>query len=171
MKTFKQFVSEELDFRVKVDGLPDMYVKADTPSQVKMNLRKIVKKPDMIQSVERVTKSDVRKVFRDKASGKDEMQEGYNDDIHRKYISDAVHEYVPKNDPKHNKIVNYLHKAKNFGNKTMDELETHAQISTGSARRITKAVADHMKANFGTPSKTQTQAQRVDRYLKQKWVK
>jgi hypothetical protein len=74
MKTFRQFL-EELDFRVKVDGLPDMFVKANSPGEVKMNLRKIVKKPDMIQSVEKVTRSDVRKVFRDKASGKEETEE------------------------------------------------------------------------------------------------
>ena len=74
MKSFKEFL-EEADYRVKVDGLPDMFVKASNPSEVKMNLRKIVKKPDMIQSVERVTRNDVRKVFRDKASGKEEMEE------------------------------------------------------------------------------------------------
>jgi hypothetical protein len=74
MRTFKQFL-EELDFRVKVDGLPDMFVKANNQSEVKVNLRKIVKKPDMIQSVERVTRNDVRKVFRDKAAGKEEVEE------------------------------------------------------------------------------------------------
>jgi hypothetical protein len=168
---YPSMYGEEMDYKVSVDGLPDMYVKGDSPSQVKANLRKIVKKPDMIQSVDRVTKAMLAKIFRDKAMGKKELEEGYNDEIHRKYISDAVHEYVSKDDPKHDKIVDHLHKAKNYGNKTMDSLEAHAGISTGSARRITKAVADHMKANFGSPSKTQTQAQRVDRYLKQKWVK
>jgi uncharacterized protein YajQ (UPF0234 family) len=99
------------------------------------------------------------------------MNEGYNDPVHREYISDVVHEYVPKDDAKHDKIVDHLHQAKNYGNKTSDSLESHAGISTGSAKRITKAVADHMKANFGAPGKPQTQAQRVDSYLKQKWVK
>ena len=98
------------------------------------------------------------------------LEEGYNDPVHRKAISDVVHDFIPKSDDKHDKIVDHLHKAKNYGNKTMDSLESHAGISTGSARRITKAVSDHMKANFGSPNKTQTQAQRVDRYLKQKWV-
>lgn len=99
------------------------------------------------------------------------LNEGYNDDVHRKYISDAVHDFVPKNDPRHDKIVDHLHKAKNFGTKTKDELEAVGSVSTGTAHRITKAVSDHLKANFGSPNKTQTQAQRVDRYLKQKWVK
>jgi hypothetical protein len=215
-------LKEELDFKVKVDGLPDLYVNGDSPSQVKMNLRKIVKKPDMIQSVDRITQATLKKILRDKVAGKEEMEEssfvakaahakiagdetfklkgsddahpvtikhhharkikkavseeaeleeGYNDPVHRKSISDVVHEYVSKDDPKHNKIVDHLHKATNYGNKTMDSLESESGISTGSARRITKAVADHMKANFGSPSKTQTQSQRVGAYLKQKWVK
>lgn len=74
MKSFKQFM-EEVDYRVSVEGLPDMYVKAKSPSEVKASLRKIVKKPDMIQSIERVTKSDIKKVFRDKAAGKEETEE------------------------------------------------------------------------------------------------
>jgi hypothetical protein len=273
-------IKEELDFKVSVDGLPDMYVKGNSPAEVKTNLRKVIKKPDSIQSVDRVTQAMLKKIFRNKAMGKEEIeeeslqeaqkfgkkigevngyhihdlgadtqhkskrflayanhygwisharatrkeaedeakklptskteiksksdqerddwretqkqriqsgeirkavmsrkmnkeeiQEGYNDPIHRKYISDAVHEYVSKTDEKHDKIVDHLHKAKNFGNKTSDSLESHAGISTGAAKRITKAVSDHLKANFGSPSKTQTQSQRVDRYLKQKWVK
>ena len=50
MKSFKQFM-EETDYRVSVEGLPDMYVRAKSPSEVRVNLRKIVKKPEMIQSV------------------------------------------------------------------------------------------------------------------------
>lgn len=66
---------EELDFKVSVDGLPDMYVKANSPSEVKANLRKVVKKPDSIRSVDRVTRNMVRKVFRDKAAGKEGDEE------------------------------------------------------------------------------------------------
>jgi hypothetical protein len=98
------------------------------------------------------------------------INEGYNDPIHREYISNEVHRFFPKDDPKHNKIVDHLHKAKNFGRKTFETLETEAGISLGSAMRITKSVADHLKTNFGSPNKTQTQAQRVDRYLKQKHI-
>ena len=74
MKSFKQFM-EETDYRVSVEGLPDMYVRAKSPSEVRVNLRKIVKKPEMIQSVERVTRADIKKVFRDKATGKEETEE------------------------------------------------------------------------------------------------
>lgn len=74
MKSFKQFI-EEMDYRVSVEGLPDMYVKANSPGEVKSSLRKIVKKPDMIRSIERVTQSDIKKIFRDKASGKERAEE------------------------------------------------------------------------------------------------
>jgi hypothetical protein len=74
MKSFKQFM-EQMDYRVSVDGLPDMYVKANSPSEVRVNLRKVVKKPEMIQSVERVTRADIKKIFRDKATGKEETEE------------------------------------------------------------------------------------------------
>ena len=65
----------------------------------------------MIKGVERVEKATLQKIFRDKAAGKEEVTEGYNDPIHRKYISDTVHDYVAKDDPKHEKIVDHLHKA------------------------------------------------------------
>lgn len=163
-------LKEETDYKVTVDGLPDMYVKADNPSEVKANLRKVVKNPEMIRNVERIAKSSLQKMFRDKAAGKEEVTEGYNDPIHRKYISDTVHEYVSKDDPKHDKIVDHLHKAKNFGSKTVDSLSDHAGISLGAANAITKEVASNLKANFGTAQKTQTQAQRINAYLKQKQI-
>jgi hypothetical protein len=166
-----KYVKEDMDYAVDIEGLPKMYVKGKSPMDVKAILRKVIKKPDMIQNVERTTKAELRKAFMLKAQGKDELEEGYNDPIHREYVSDAVHRFVPKDDPKHDKIVDHLHKAKNYGSKTYDSLETEAGISIGSAIRITKAVADHMKTNFGSPNKTQTQAQRIDKYLKQKWVK
>jgi hypothetical protein len=239
----KKSVEEETDYKVTVDGLPDMYVKADSPSAVKNSLRKVVKNTEMIKNVERIAKASLQKMFRDKAAGKEEvseeveldeakyvkttpghlqrtadkigatwdkekqsyfklgsrigytklksrpgesysydhfihsklkeetdLEEGYNDPIHRKYISDTVHEYISKDDPKHDKIVDHLHKAKNFGTKTKDDLETATGISTGAAHRITKAVADNLKVNFGSPNKTQTQAQRIGAYLKQKQI-
>lgn len=63
---------EETDYKVSVEGLPDMYVKANNPGEVKTNLRKIVKNPEMIKSVDRVTQSLLQKIFRDKAAGKEE---------------------------------------------------------------------------------------------------
>lgn len=66
---------EETDFEVDVEGLPKMYVKANNPSEVKTNLRKVVKNPEMIRGIERVAKASLQKIFRDKAMGKDEVSE------------------------------------------------------------------------------------------------
>ena len=62
---------EETTFEVEVEGLPTMYVKAASPGEVKANLRKIVKQPSMITGVSRVTDAEMKKVFRDKAQGRD----------------------------------------------------------------------------------------------------
>lgn len=102
---------------------------------------------------------------------KEQIDEGYNDPVHRKHISEVVSKFVPKNDPRHDIIVDHLYNAKNFGSKTKDELETKAGISLGSAHAITKAVSDHMKTNFGTPNRTQTQGERIQAHLKDKQIR
>lgn len=66
---------EETDYEVDVEGLPKMFVKANSPAEVKNNLRKVVKNPEMIRGVERVAKATLQKIFRDKAAGKDEVKE------------------------------------------------------------------------------------------------
>lgn len=68
-------LDEEQDYKVSVEGLPDMYVKGNSPSEVKATLRKVVKKPDMVRSVDRVTQSMLKKIFRDKAAGKEDLDE------------------------------------------------------------------------------------------------
>ena len=66
---------EETDYEVEVEGLPTMYLKGNSPSEVKAGLRKVVKNPDMIKGIERMTKTSLQKIFRAKASGKDETEE------------------------------------------------------------------------------------------------
>jgi hypothetical protein len=86
-------VSEELDFKVSVDGLPDIYVKGNSPSEVKTNLRKVIKKPDSIQSVDRVTQAMLKKIFRDKAMGKEEIEEETEVD-ESSFVAKAAHAKV-----------------------------------------------------------------------------
>jgi len=62
-------VNEEMMFRVSVDGLPDMIMLGRSPGDVKNQLRKIVKQPSMITDVERMSKADVKKRYRDMAKG------------------------------------------------------------------------------------------------------
>jgi len=70
MKTFKSFY-EEMTFKVEVDGLPALFMSGNSPGEVKSHLRKLIKQPSMIKSVERQTKHDVKKMYRAKAQGKE----------------------------------------------------------------------------------------------------
>lgn len=69
MKKFKSFY-EEMTFKVEVEGLPALFMSGNSPGQVKNHLRKLIKQPSMIKSVERKTKHDVKKMYRAKAQGK-----------------------------------------------------------------------------------------------------
>ena len=60
----------------RIEGLPDMIMVRRSPSDIKQQLRKIVKQPSMINSVDRMPKSQVRKMYRDLAGGKD-IDENY----------------------------------------------------------------------------------------------
>ena len=79
MKTFKSFY-EEMTFKVEVEGLPALFMTGNSPGQVKNHLRKLIKQPSMIKSVERKTKHDVKKMYRAKAQGKD-VAEGTLDEL------------------------------------------------------------------------------------------
>lgn len=68
-------MKEATNFAVSIEGLPDMFMTADSPGMLKQTLRKIVKQPSMIQSVKRVTDAMVKKTFRLKAQGRDEESE------------------------------------------------------------------------------------------------
>jgi hypothetical protein len=79
MKKFKSFY-EEMTFKVEVEGLPALFMTGNSPGQVKNHLRKLIKQPSMIKSVERKTKHDVKKMYRAKAQGK-EVAEGTLDEL------------------------------------------------------------------------------------------
>jgi len=74
-------LGEETTFEVEVEGLPTMYVKAKSPGEVKANLRKIVKQPSMITGVSRVTDAEMKKVFRDKAQGREKDDDDLDEAI------------------------------------------------------------------------------------------
>ena len=72
IRRLHQNLDEEAHYKVEIEGLPTMYITGSGPSQVKAGLRKIIKKPDMITSIQRVTKGEVKKAFRLKAMDKEE---------------------------------------------------------------------------------------------------
>lgn len=65
-------LNEESNYKVKVDGLPAFYMTGDSPEHIKMQVRKLLRKPEAIDSVERVTKAAMLKAFRLKGMGKEE---------------------------------------------------------------------------------------------------
>jgi hypothetical protein len=62
----------EANYQVDIEGLPTFYIDASSAGEVKNNLRKILKNPNIIQDVEKVTDGEIKKDFRDRISGKDE---------------------------------------------------------------------------------------------------
>ena len=70
----KNKTNEAFDFKVNIDGFPEMFMSGNSPSEVKTHLRKLVKQPSMIQSVDRVTKADKKKHHRDKV--RESVEEG-----------------------------------------------------------------------------------------------
>lgn len=72
---------EAFDFRVNVDGFPEMFMSGNSPGEVKTALRKLVKQPSMIKSVDRVTKAEKKKEFRQKVrEGKTSGEVDYGSD-------------------------------------------------------------------------------------------
>ena len=68
------FDSPGMMFKVSVEGLPDMIMVGRGPSDIKAQLRKIVKQPSMIQAVKRMPKTQVKKMFRDIFQGREEEE-------------------------------------------------------------------------------------------------
>ena len=80
MKTFKEFrgntptqLVEQVYFKIRIPDMSTMFMKASSESAVKLDMRKKLK-PDVVKEVtiERVTKAEMRKIYRDIAKGKEE---------------------------------------------------------------------------------------------------
>ena len=73
-------VGESSSFAVDIKGLPTMYMDGMTSNEIKQKLRKIIKQPSMIQAVDRIQKSKVKKIFRDKGQGREQIDASYKYD-------------------------------------------------------------------------------------------
>ena len=83
MKTFKEFrgntptqLVEQVYFKVSIPDLSPMFMKASSESAVKLDMRKKLK-PDVVKevSIERVTKAEMRKIYRAMGQGKEDEKE------------------------------------------------------------------------------------------------
>ena len=75
MRSEETITEAEMNYRVSIEGLPDFYVSAKNPGEVKIKMRKMLKKPDMLNKVIRVPDAAMKKHFRLKAQGKDEDEQ------------------------------------------------------------------------------------------------
>ena len=84
MKKFKEYLGEAF-FKVRIPDVAPTFIEADSASQVKANMRKIMK-PDVIKEleIERVTPAKMKQMYRDMAKGKDEVEEGFFDRFTKK---------------------------------------------------------------------------------------
>ena len=74
--------NEAFDFKVNIDGFPEMFMSGNSPSEVKAHLRKLVKQPSMIKGVDRVTAHDKKKHHRDKMKESVDLDEGKMKQLH-----------------------------------------------------------------------------------------
>jgi len=96
MKTFKEFqgktptqIVEQVYFKVSIPDMSTMFMKASSESAVKLDMRKKLK-PDVVKEVtiKRVTKAEMRKIYRAMGQGKEDepepTEEGFLDVFSKK---------------------------------------------------------------------------------------
>ena len=96
MKTFKEFqgktppqIVEQVYFKVSIPDMSTMFMRASSESAVKLDMRKKLK-PDVVKevSIERVTKAEMRKIYRAMGQGKEDepepTEEGFLDVFSKK---------------------------------------------------------------------------------------
>ena len=84
MKTFKEFrgespptqIVEQVYFKVSIPDLCPMFMKASSESAVKLDMRQKLK-PDVVKeiTIKRVTKAEMRKIYRAMGQGKEDEKE------------------------------------------------------------------------------------------------
>jgi len=75
MKSFKDTLDENATWKVKVQGLPGMYMNGKSAGEVKNKLRKLLKNPgDVISDIQRVMPTDVKKDYRLRLTGKRDLE-------------------------------------------------------------------------------------------------
>ena len=80
MKTFKEFrgespvtqIDEQVYFKIRIPDMSTMFMKASSESAVKLDMRQKLK-PDVVKeiSIKRVTKAEMRKIYRAMGQGKE----------------------------------------------------------------------------------------------------
>jgi hypothetical protein len=144
---------EEARWKVKIEGLPPIYMDSKSAGEVRSQLRKLIKTPDMIQDIERVTDAEVKKALRNKISGKEVEEKLDKDD--KDSVGDVVKQ-LKKSVKAHQKQANSLtkdmqdelqvkewFKAKNIDVKVR-ELDESTQVYVPLGRRIPNEIREEL---------------------------
>jgi len=92
LDTYKKNLFSEAMWKVEVEGFPPFYMDGNSAGEVKMVLKKKIRKPKEIISIERVQKSDWRKNVMDRIVGKeiDENEEQVKQWIEEDSLTDDL---------------------------------------------------------------------------------
>ena len=71
LDTYKKNLFSEAMWKVEVEGFPPFYMDGSSAGEVKMALKKKLKKPKEIKSIERIQKTDWKKNVMDRIAGKE----------------------------------------------------------------------------------------------------
>ena len=84
MKTFKEFrgespitqIDDQVFFKIRIPDMSTMFMKASSESAVKLDMRQKLK-PDVVKeiTIKRVTKAEMRKIYRAMGQGKEDEKE------------------------------------------------------------------------------------------------
>ena len=74
LDTYKKNLFSEAMWKVEVEGFPPFYMDGSSAGEVKMALRKKLKKPKEIKSIERIQKTDWKKDVLGRISGKNQEE-------------------------------------------------------------------------------------------------
>ena len=75
LDTYKKNLFSEAMWKVEVEGFPPFYMDGNSAGEVKMALKKKLKKPKEIKSIERIQKTDWKKNVLGRISGKDDKDD------------------------------------------------------------------------------------------------
>ena len=94
LDTYKKNLFSEAMWKVEVEGFPPFYMDASSAGEVKMALKKKLKRPKEIKSIERIQKTDWKKNVMDRISGKeipvDESEEQVKQWIKEETLTDDL---------------------------------------------------------------------------------
>ena len=94
LDTYKKNLFSEAMWKVEVEGFPPFYMDGSSAGEVKMALKKKLKKPKEIISIKRIQKTDWKKNVMDRISGKeipvDESEEQVKQWIKEETLTDDL---------------------------------------------------------------------------------